>query len=177
MCAVERTLPRGSQAMSRPFERWVGLAVIVGAVGWHKHHVRAQDEARADTPAQRLEGMAKHARSVRVFVHGAPGEKAPIALAENPIVRYDDAPRGIHDATLWAWGPRGRPAALLKVEHYPANPPERRWIYGLVTLAPELIDVEGDGWSWASTKPGLELRALADARAPSDGAGPRLSQM
>src|SRR4051812_18165224 len=73
----------------------------------------------------RVKAMAEHAGSIRV---SAPEE---VALIPEPILRYDDKPRNIYDATLWAWGPKGRPAAVLKVENYPHRPAQLRWLYGI----------------------------------------------
>lgn len=139
-------------------------------------HAQQKDDAPASgasSPA-RVSAMARHARSIKVTELDK-----PVALLAEPILRYDDKPRNIFDATLWAWGPpQGRPTAILKVEEYPSRPSDSRWVYGIVALAPERITVKGeDGWEWSSTPPGLDLREIPGAPAPAETEVLRLGQM
>jgi hypothetical protein len=58
------------------------------------------------------------------------------------------------------------------------NPPERRWLYGIVSLSPDLIRVEGDeAWNWSSSRPGLDLRDIPRSPNPVESEALRLSQM
>jgi hypothetical protein len=165
-----------------PYARWIGLGMLAGSLSVATAGtLRAQEEARpaAERPVPGpVEAMARHARSIRVGeADGSPSAR-PIPLRPEPILRYDDKPRNIMDATLWAWGTRGRPAAILKVESYPHNPADRRWLYGIVSLSPELIRVEGDeAWSWSSSRPGLDLRDVPRAPEPAGTEALRLVQM
>ena len=138
--------------------------------------LRAQP-AGGDPGAARLKVMERHARSIKVAGIDPAG---PIPLLAEPLLRYDDRPRHLHDATLWAWGATGRPAAVLKVEDYADFPAEIRWIYGLASLTPGRIaaEVEGpEGWRWESSRPGLELRSVPGAPAPAESEAGRLGQM
>jgi hypothetical protein len=140
--------------------------------------LRADEEATKDESAARLAVMRRIARSIKLteLIEGTPGPA--IAPRAEPLLRYDDPPRNMHDATLWAWGDRGRPAAALKVELYPPHPPARRWVLGLVALSTNRIAVEfHDGQRWTSSKPGLESRALPGAPAPAASQTLRLFQM
>lgn len=137
---------------------------------------QAPNAVIADQAATRLKAMRDRAEAIHLFPTDRPRD--PAALAESPLVRYDDPPRGIHDATLWSWGAHGeRPLAILKVEHYPAQIPERRWVYGLVSLSPTPVKAEGNGWAWSSTRPGVALRAVPNAPAPAATEGQRLTQL
>jgi hypothetical protein len=138
----------------------------------------AAQEAAEGPSAARLETMRRLAKGVRVsrMIDERPGP--PVALRPEPIARYGDPARLIHDATLWAWGERGRPIAALKVEHQPERPAVARWLLGLVSLAPDRIAVEFfDGKTWTSRRPGIEPRALPGAPAPADREVTRLGQM
>lgn len=134
--------------------------------------------AGGEPGAARVKAMAEHARSIQVT---APGDRDPAArvpLIPAPVLRYDDKPRNIFDATLWAWGTKGRPAAILKIENYPSRPESTRWIYGIVSVSTGLITVEGDeGWRWSSGGPGLVLKAIPGAPAPAGTESLRLTQM
>jgi hypothetical protein len=99
---------------------------------------------------------------------GAAGARFP--LREEPIARYNDPARHIHDATLWVWTRNGptRPLAALKVEYMKLNIPERRWVLGLVSLAPEKVEATyWDGQVWTSQGPGFEPRAVRKAPMPA----------
>ena len=163
-----------------PPGRWVAATLVVVMLAGLAH---AQEVGTPEAPGNaaspaRVRAMAEHARSIRVTVSGGPAAAGPVALIPEPILRYDDKPRNIFDATLWAWGPKGRPEAVLKIENYPKRPAKTRWIYGIVSLATGLVTVEGDeGWQWSSSKPGLDLREIPAAPAPADTEALRLSQM
>ncbi len=152
--------------------------VRVGAFAWllavsSTRFLHAEDEGEAERLA-RLKAMTEHARSIRVSVSST----GPVALIPEPVLRYDDKPRFIFDATLWAWGPKGRPAALLKIENNPMRPADTRWTYGIVSISSQSITVEGDeGWRWSSSRPGLDLREVSKALVPGNTEAIRLRQM
>jgi hypothetical protein len=101
--------------------------------------------------------------------------RVALALLPGPVFRYSDQPREIHDATLWCWGSGGRPAALQKVELY--RRPDR-WFYCFTSLSEGLLEAEWrDGHRWSATKPGLELRRLADMEEAVAAGFGRLLQM
>jgi len=154
-----------------------GLALLLTLAAVTPLPARQAGVPAGDEPgATRLKVMERHARSLKV----AEVDSAPIPLMAEPLLRYDDRPRHLHDATLWAWGTTGRPAAVLKVEDYADFPAEIRWIYGLAALATGRIavEVEGpEGWRWTSSRPGLDLRVVPGAPAPAETEAGRLGQM
>jgi hypothetical protein len=134
---------------------------------------RAGDASGNASRARLLEVMARQARSLKLTE-----SDKPVLLGADPLFRYDDKARGIEDSTIWAWGVSGRPSAVLKLELNPARPTDRHWLYGIVSLSPNLIKVEGDvGWQWSATKPGLDLRDIAGAPMPAGTESLRLGQM
>jgi hypothetical protein len=123
-----------------------------------------------DSSAARLKEMTELARGLTLS--GPDGKTLEPRPA--PMVRYDDQPRYIEDATLWALGGKGRPAGVLKVELYPQG----RALYGLVSLADAKITAKStDGWSWTSGQPGLKMQAVPKAPAPLGTERGRLLQM
>ncbi len=127
-------------------------------------------DSASDQAVARLKAMGSLARSIKVSKVVDQKSNTPVALRAEPLLRYNDPPRGIHDATLWAWGQRGRPRAVLKVENYPTNDPARRWVFGLVSLAPYRIAVEfHDGKEWKPlVDPALE-RHVVTRQPPAPG--------
>jgi hypothetical protein len=121
--------------------------------------------------------MRRLAQSVAVY-QIIRTERAESKQLGEPLMRYSDIAREIYDSTLWAWGERGRPAALMKVEYYPQAPGGPHWLYGMVSLSPHRITAErSEGWQWTAEKAGLELQSLSDAPAPAENAAERLRQM
>ena len=99
-------------------------------------------------------------------------------MRPEPLLRYGDEARNIHESALWAWGEGGRPTAVLKVERMPAQVPSKRWVEGVVSLSPRLVAVTfHDNRTWTARKPGLEPDPVPDAPAPAEAEGARLVQM
>jgi hypothetical protein len=108
------------------------------------------------------------------------GER-PVAaeLVPEPVLNWDDLPRGHHYGTLWVWGAKGRPAAIIEmytvnfarqIDQWPGNV--------LHSLAAEPLQVEADfAWDWAPRKPGFTPMPLNDVPAPAETKVARTLQM
>lgn len=108
------------------------------------------------------------------------GAKPAVAeLVPNPVLNWDDVPRGHHYGTLWVWGAKGRPAAIVEmytidfakqIDQWPGNV--------LHSLAGEPLKAEAEfAWDWAPSKPGFTPAPLADAPAPAATSNLRKLQM
>jgi hypothetical protein len=139
----------------------------------------AGEEAQGkDESAGRLDRMRAIATSITLKERVGDGGERVVAVRPDPLLRYDDPPRHMHDASLWTWGNLGRPVAVLKVELYPPHPPERRWVLSLVALSANRITTQfHDGERWESTKPGVDLTAFPEAAPPAASDTLRLAQM
>ncbi len=159
--------------------QWLPALVGVTALVARGTRLRGDDEPDLkEKQASRLALMRKIAMAITLTER--PGEPAQrvIAVRPEPVLRYNDPPRHMLDASMWAWGEPGRPAAVLKVELHPDHPPARRWVLGLVSLSPNRIEVRyHDGQTWTSSKPGLDLRAIPDAPTPGGTETLRMAQM
>jgi len=154
-----------------------GIPALLGLGPRARLHADDEVGLKEDSAA-RLAMMRTIARSIAITEVPEGKPEAAAALRTDPILRYNDPPRHMHDATLWAWGDRGRPVAVLKVELHPDHPPPRRWVLSLVALSPNRITVQyHDGQLWASTRPGLDLRDVPGAPAPAATDTLRLLQM
>ena len=141
--------------------------------------VEGQDnDPQPEGSKERLDGMRRLAERVKLSEFTDRTKTRPVALRTEPLHRYGDRARGILDGTIWAWGERGRPIAILKVELWPDRDDGRgRWSFGISTTGPALVSTEFfDGLTWSSSEPGIELRAVPDAPRPADSPGARLAQ-
>ncbi len=104
---------------------------------------------------------------------------ATVELVPEPVLNWDDLPRGHYYGRLWVWGDTGRPAAI--VETYTINFAKDigSWPGNVVhSLAPEPLRAEGTlGWNWAPAEPGFTPKRLEDAPPPAATKNLRRSQM
>jgi hypothetical protein len=131
---------------------------------------------------------------------GERSSKRPLPLRREPLKRWSDPSNNVSEAAVWAWGERGRPRALVIVEHFGdggGGSGALSWGFELVSLANEPLQVDGsDGIRlrnatradsskplitgeihWAPKGPGLAFRDLPGAPNPAQSSGDRLRQM
>jgi hypothetical protein len=129
----------------------------------------AINEQSGEARLRQMKAWAKTFTVARVRTVGRP----PFGPSDEPVFRYNEAARGFLDGTIWTFGDRGRPLAMLKAEIH-----EKGVVYGLVSLAPETIAASGiNGWRWSSTQIGLKLEPIPRAPAPAATDRERLLQM
>lgn len=167
----------------------VGVSILFWALSAALLTVRAQDrggpagdkqaQSDEDTKQERkreLEEMRRRAEGTRIVRLGG-AEKSPAKLVAEPVMRYSDQVILAMDATLWAYGTKGRPAAVQKVECY-RHASFPKYLYALFSLSDGLIEVSWPGESgWSSAKPGIEMRVLPGAPQPAATESGRLVQM
>ncbi len=149
------------------------LAALIGPAA------SAQDDAAdRDKSALRLETMRRLAKEIKVYeiTDRKPGPPQP--LRSEPLLRYSNPLTHAVDGTLWRWGERGRPAAVLKLGLLGRTSGQRVWVFNVSALSPKTIEVEfGDGRRWSSRPPGdLQPRAVPDAPTPAGSTAQRLTQ-
>jgi hypothetical protein len=151
------------------------LAMMAALIG---PSASAQDAAEdRDKSTPRLEPMRRLAKEVKVCEITDGKQGPPLALRPEPLLRYTNPTLGVVDGTLWGWGERGRPTAVMKLGFRGPARGQRHWAYRVNVLSAKQIEVTfGDGQTWSSRKPGLELSPLPDAPAPADSAARRLIQ-
>ena len=126
----------------------------------------------------RLEEMRRLAKEIKIYEITEGKAGPPLALRQDPLLHYTNpTPGGVLDGTLWGWGERGRPPAVMKLGLAGPTRGERHWRFRVNVLSSKSIEVEfGDGEKWSSRQSGLEFRPLIDAPAPADSATLRLMQ-
>ncbi len=170
---------RGTGGLCCYASRWiVGLVALI-LVCAIRLPARGQErpELSSEERAAHLERMRNIAKSFHI--DELSGEKRVSAkLADEPVLRYTDSTRKQHDSTIWVWGTKGRPSAMMAVEYYPERPRDPKWLYEIASLSPSRIAVErGSELSWTAREPGLKLRVLAGAPLPAEKPAARLGQM
>ena len=125
----------------------LALASLTGALA-------AQEPAKDDR-AGRLDEMRDLIRAFRVAkVEG--GESTPLAMKKEPLFRWNDPTRQFNDGSLWAWGTKGRPAAIVGVELYPHPELVATWSFEFVSTSAGPVEVAGgEGFriDWSDTPP------------------------
>jgi hypothetical protein len=126
------------------------------------------EEARA----AREQMLARWSR-LRAFEHVA-GRERELERLSAPLFTFSESTRETgHLGTLWAWGPKGRPAALVSQNKAYR---ERVWGFELVALVEDVTVVMHDGWRWT---PGSAVNMIRFENAPpaADTDSKRLLQM
>lgn len=158
----------------------VGIVTVVGLPTLSRS-ISAEDQLvdknAAKQKTEHLERMRKVAQSIHVF-EVRDDKRVETILVDQPILAYRDDTRKQDDSTMWIWGNKGRPSAMLAVEYYPQFPIEKRWLFEIASLSAGQIAAErGQDLHWQARKSGLNLQPLADADVPAGKATTRLAQM
>ena len=96
-------------------KRTVKTVAWICAVAWTS--ACAAQEAKQSDEAKALSERRINLMRQRVETLSDAGAKEEeFAYIEKPLLRYNDAARGIADATVWGLGRKGRPRAVLVVE-------------------------------------------------------------
>lgn len=154
----------------------VGLAIICSsAIAFSED--ASEPELTPEQRAAHLARMRTIAQSIKINeING--DRQLPVDLAVEPVLRYTDHTRKQHDSTVWIWGTKGRPSAIMAIEYYPTRPVDSQWLFEVVSLSTGRISAEhGKELQWTARQAGLRFQPLADSPAPKETAAARLSQM
>jgi hypothetical protein len=123
----------------------------------------AQEQEKPDAAAKgeserRLELIRKRVEALTAV--GPKKEK--LEFSKQPMLRYNDAPRGIVDAALWSLGAKGRPHAVLVLEVYGGNFVQ----YELTTAADPPQSVKAPGLVWTPRQTPFTWSKIPDFEPP-----------
>ena len=135
------------------------------------------DLAKKKEGAERLEEMRRRAQALNASLVNN-GKRERVELVQEPLLRYSDPARETSDGSLWVWGRKGRPVALLSLFYEPLGTGRIRMVYELVSLSrtPVVVDA-GPRWTWTPRNSGLEIQAFPEAPEPAATSAARLRQM
>jgi hypothetical protein len=142
------------------------LALCLPLIAQEADDKAAKERAREE----RLAAMRQIAERFTVQVTEE-DKSRQVPLLEAPILRFNDPAREFHDATLWAWGDKGRPVCLLAIEQY-----GDQW-FECISLTDGTLAADADKLKWRPKAAGLTLAPLPDAPPPAMSSARRMAQM
>ncbi len=94
---------------------------------------------------------------------------------EKPLLFFGDDTRGHERGSLWAWGDKGRPVAVLELFQ---NTGMKRWEFGLTNTSGGKLRASraGEAW-WQENESDVVLMEVPGAPAPAAGAPQRQRQL
>ena len=130
-------------------------------------NIAGSDELKSETHAAVVAEMKRLLDGIKIIRQRA--EPVVEELVPEPILNWDDLARGHHHGTLWVWGGKGRPAAVIEVYTTVFEKKIKGWPGNVVhSLAPEGLRTAGTRkWDWAPDDPGFKPERLLDVPAPA----------
>ncbi len=174
---TSRPKPASQRCVQNGVRATVRMAVAMFATtfpAWDCPVQAAQPEGVREASLQAMREKAERAQVRRL----ADANSQPLPPMPEPLMRYNDLPREITDASLWGFADRGRPAALVKIEYYERPGGRTGWFNCLVSLSDGLIGAEFErGIEWKSSQPAVKLAAIKDSPPAANSRVARLVQM
>jgi hypothetical protein len=145
--------------------------------------------AAADKPAKEVAGeeaeqdarlSAMRAIAEGIAVEAIEGDSTTkVGLLEGARFRFNTTTIGCDDGTVWVWGDKGRPSAVLTLsgEWHEANG-GGVWSYELTSLSPKRLRATGpEGWRWTPVESGVEFQDVPNGPVAAETASRRLGQI
>jgi hypothetical protein len=127
--------------------------------------LKSDSEQTKKERAVRLETMRRHAASLSVKVE-TDGAFVEAEVIDVPLLHFNNPAGETLDATVWAWGKRGRPAVLASLSQEKGNVNVEKWSCELLSLADKAVQLEArPGWKWTPKTSGIDWKPVADAPA------------
>ncbi len=134
----------------------------------------AQESSTTDSAAEAAEQMKIARTNVTLFRIQDVETGADIERIENPVLRYAEPVRGPTHGTVWLWGRKGRPAAVLEMIRE-AN--RQDWFCFHATTDTPIKLTAKTGQTWTPKSSDLKFKPLPDAPPPADSPAGRMRQM
>ena len=153
------------------------LAVIIFLSG---QSLLAQE--KKDSPASEADEVALARDQMRLsreqvgllkFQHAKTG--AEIERVEHPVLRFTAPLWGGHHGTVWVWGKRGRPVAVLEMFRQPDGRLWNQAFHGTSDVPFKLTATNGETWTPEANS--LKIQRLPNAPPPADTPAGRIRQM
>ncbi len=130
---------------------------------------------QSDVSEARMDLMAERVMQIRFF---SDDNTLPKTIEAKPLFRYDDVPRGYVDGTVWRWGKKGRPQAIITAELHPKyGGTSPRVVYDFLSLSKKPFSAKSPDVSWTPSTSAVEMKRLDVAPQPADTPSKRLFQM
>ena len=110
--------------------------------------------------------MRRIASGVKMVVND--GDARQVEMIPEPLFRFNDPARDFSDGSIWGYGRKGRPIALLSLSLHSGDGGALGWLYESNSLSGHSVEAAlSPGMTWSARKPGLEFELLPDAPSPA----------
>lgn len=101
-----------------------------------------------------------------------------VPLVDHPVLFFQDVERKNHHGSVWVWGKKGRPRAIIEA-YFTGNEQRGDWPGNVMhSMSPTRIVAEGRfGWKWQPSFPAFELQRLTGVTKPADKPLARMQQI
>ncbi len=158
----------------------VGAGLMIAALGVGS----AEPPANKDDPAKGAAPDAdeEHRRAAEKVVGGIELEAlsgdtwVKVKRIEKPLLYHGDPTRANDRGSVWAWGEKGRPVALIELYQNVTN--RTVWVYAICNTSGGKVRAkrEGEAW-WKENHSASELKDVPGAPAPAADAPQRQRQL
>lgn len=156
--------------------RWA-IWIIVCATSLAASGVRAQEgvpTAKPDSTAEAAEHIKIARANAAMFRIQYAETEEDIERVENPVLRYTEPVRGPTQGTVWLWGRKGRPVAVLEMIREAGR---QDWFCFHATSDKPIKLTARTGQAWMPKSSDLKFKPLPDAPQPADSPAGRMRQM
>lgn len=123
---------------------------------------QASDGEDAANRKAQMAAMRRIAEGVSVTV--SDDAQGQLELFPEALFRSYDPAREQTDGTIWAYGKKGRPAALLTLSLHPRGDGTLGWLYEFNSLTHRPVSAKVPGHiAWSTRQVGLEVKPIPDA--------------
>ena len=170
--------------MRRVIPLWWHLSLCVTCLVASVSLVVSQDQEDGKEEKKAFDKTsASRLRSVReimgqiVLTSTAGNEPQPLELKPEPLLRYNDATRGILDSVVFRVGTKGRPVALISAELYGRQGERLLLNHEFIALHEPKIQFKRDAFTWEPSTGSLQFQEFPAAEPPVENPRLRLTQM
>lgn len=98
-----------------------------------------------------------------------------VAMIDHALLAHSDPVRANVHGTVWAWGQKGRPLAVVEV-FQPAA--EKKWVHAITLTSTNLVELKVSAReSWLPQMSAIDFQTIPSAGRPADREPGRLAQM
>ncbi len=165
-------------AIGRPVRFRIACAGLILApvmVCSHRSAV-ADDDPAAPSSATRLKFVQQILSDMRI-VSTVEDDKRELKFQMQPLLRYNDRPRGIADSMIFRLGTKGRPMAIVTAELYDQNGRQFLLNQEFLAIDDPRVRLQRDAFRWQPPKEaGATFQPIDTDKPPADNARARLAQ-
>ncbi|TXT32347.1 MAG: hypothetical protein FD138_2071, partial [Planctomycetota bacterium] len=133
----------------------------------------AQEQSPSNSASEAAEQIKAARANTALFKIQDAESGAEIERVENPVLRYAEQSRGNTRGTVWLWGRKGRPAAVLEM----IRNERQDWFCFHATADRPIKLTAKTGQTWTPKSSDLNFKPLPDAPPPADSSAARMRQM